>query len=103
MKLTKLGFGLATATLMLSGATASAQTTQDETILHAWTWSLDTIAANMKLIAESGYDFVQTSPVQRCFVGEDGGMALFSEPGDSVRGKWYYYYQPTDWKIGNYM
>lgn len=26
-----------------------------------------------------------------------------SSEGDSVKGKWYYYYQPTDWKIGNYM
>ena len=76
---------------------------QDEIILHAWSWSLDTIADNMKLIAESGYDYVQTSPVQTCFVGDNGGRALFSQPGDSVMGKWYYYYQPTDWKIGNYM
>ena len=76
---------------------------EDEVILHAWTWSFDTIAANMKQIADAGYDIVQTSPAQTCFVGEDGGMALFSHPGDSVRGKWYYYYQPIDWKIGNYM
>ena len=41
--------------------------------------------------------------VKACYVGEDGGMALFSKPGDSVKGKWYYYYQPTDWTIGNYM
>lgn len=75
----------------------------DETILQAWTWSLDTIAANMKNIADAGYTYVQTSPVQACYVGEGGGMALFSEEGDSVRGKWYYYYQPTDWTIGNYM
>ncbi len=77
--------------------------TEDDVILHAWTWSFDTIAANMKTIAESGYDYVQTSPAQACFVGEDGGMALFSQEGDSVSGKWYYYYQPTDWTIGNYM
>ncbi len=77
--------------------------TEDETILHAWSWSLDTIAANMKNIAAAGYTYVQTSPVQACYVGEGGGMALFSEPGDSVKGKWYYYYQPTDWQIGNYM
>lgn len=72
-------------------------------ILHAWTWALDTIAANMRNIAEAGYGYVQTSPVQACYVGDGGGMALFSEPGDSVMGKWYYYYQPTDWTIGNYM
>lgn len=74
-----------------------------EVILHAWSWSFDTIAANMRQIAEAGYDYVQTSPAQRCFVGDNGGPALFSEEGDSVMGKWYYYYQPTDWKVGNHM
>ncbi len=77
--------------------------TNDDVILHAWSWSFDTIAANMKEIAESGYAYVQTSPANTCFIGEDGGMALFSQEGDSVRGKWYYYYQPIDWKIGNYL
>ncbi len=77
--------------------------TEDDVILHAWTWSFDTIASNMKAIADAGYAYVQTSPAQACFIGEDGGMALFSVEGDSVRGKWYYYYQPTDWTIGNYM
>jgi len=77
--------------------------TDDDVILHAWTWSFDTIAANMKDIAEAGYAYVQTSPAQTCFVGDGGGMALFSEPGDKNMGKWYYYYQPTDWKIGNYI
>lgn len=75
----------------------------DEVILHAWSWSFDTIAANMSRIAEAGYDYVQTSPAQACFVGENGGMALYSEEGDSITGKWYYYYQPTDWTVGNYM
>lgn len=77
--------------------------TNDDVILHAWSWSFDTIAANMKAIADAGYAYVQTSPANTCFVGEDGGKALFSQPGDSVKGKWYYYYQPTDWKIGNYL
>lgn len=77
--------------------------TEDEAILHAWSWSLDTIAANMKDIAEAGYAYVQTSPVQACYVGEGGGKALYSDPGDSIKGKWYYYYQPTDWTIGNYI
>lgn len=98
-----LAAGLMAAAVTAPAFAATPRAPQDEVILHAWTWSLDTIAANMKLIAESGYDYVQTSPVQACFVGEDGGMALFSEPGDSVKGKWYYYYQPTDWTIGNYM
>lgn len=106
----KILFALAMAGTALSPAKAitslktNAETaTQDEIILHAWSWSFDTIAANMKRIADAGYDFVQTSPAQACYVGEGGGMALYSEPGDSVTGKWYYYYQPTDWTIGNYM
>lgn len=82
---------------------APGEITNDEVILHAWSWSFNTIGENMKLIAESGYDMVQTSPAQTCFVGEDGGLALWSEEGDTIRGKWYYYYQPIDWKIGNYM
>ena len=79
------------------------ETPQDEVMLHAWSWSFDTIAANMRQIAEAGYDIVQTSPAQACYVGDNGGLALYSEEGDSVMGKWYYYYQPTDWTIGNYM
>ena len=81
----------------------SEQPTNDEVILHAWSWSFDTIAANMKQIADAGFNYVQTSPANTCFVGEEGGMALYSNPGDSVKGKWYYYYQPIDWKIGNYL
>ena len=76
---------------------------RDEVILHAWSWSFDTIAANMHRIADAGYDYVQTSPAQACFIGDNGGMALYSQEGDSVMGKWYYYYQPTDWTVGNYM
>ena len=79
------------------------QANHDEVILHAWSWSFDTIAANMHLIADAGYDYVQTSPAQACYIGDNGGPALFSEEGDSVMGKWYYYYQPTDWTVGNYM
>lgn len=77
--------------------------TNDDVILHAWSWSFDTIAANMKAIADAGFNYVQTSPANTCYIGEEGGMALFSSPGDSVKGKWYYYYQPIDWKIGNYL
>lgn len=97
-------FFKAMALAALCAPAVSAQTpTENETILHAWTWSLDTIAANMKDIAAAGYTYVQTSPVQTCYVGENGGKALFSKPGDERTGKWYYYYQPTDWQIGNYI
>ena len=88
---------------VIASAEVSKKTAPDQVILHAWSWSFNTIADNMKAIADAGYDFVQTSPAQACFVGEDGGMALFSKPGDPVKGKWYYYYQPTDWTVGNYL
>lgn len=78
-------------------------TDNDDVILHAWSWSFNTIADNMENIANSGFTMVQTSPANTCYVGDNGGMALFSQEGDSVMGKWYYYYQPIDWKIGNYM
>ncbi|MBR5436969.1 MAG: alpha-amylase, partial [Muribaculaceae bacterium] len=84
-------------------ANAAPASFANKTILHAWSWSFKTIADNMRQIADAGYDFVQTSPANTCFVGDNGGMALMSKPGDEVMGKWYYYYQPTDWKIGNYM
>lgn len=86
-----------------SSAPASNEPTEDDVILHAWSWSFNTIGQNMKDIADAGYAYVQTSPANTCFVGEDGGMALFSTPEDSVKGKWYYYYQPIDWKIGNHL
>lgn len=72
-------------------------TPPSETILHAWSWSFDTIASHMAEIADAGYSMVQTSPAQQCYVGEDGGMELFG------KGKWYYHYQPTDWQVGNYQ
>ena len=93
----------ATGALAATPGNANARQTEDGPILHAWSWNFNTIAKNMHRIAESGYKYVQTSPANTCYVGEDGGMALFSEPGDSVRGKWYYYYQPIDWQVGNYM
>lgn len=103
MKIKHLLIGMLACAPVAHANTPATAPTEDEVILHAWTWSLQTIADNMKTIADAGYSFVQTSPVQACYVGDGGGMALYSEEGDSVMGKWYYYYQPTDWTIGNYM
>lgn len=79
----------------------TAQQATDNVILHAWCWSLNTIRENLKNIADAGYNIVQTSPVQHCVteVSRDkgGGPQIFGH------GRWYYVYQPTDWKIGNYM
>lgn len=76
-------------------------TTNDDVILHAWCWSFNTIKANMKDIAEAGYKYVQTSPAQECVTqtkgDKGGGNQIFGH------GRWYYHYQPTDWKIGNYQ
>lgn len=80
---------------------AAQQTSNDEVIFHAWCWSFNTIRENMKDIAAAGFNYVQTSPAQHCVteVSRDkgGGPQLFG------KGKWYYQYQPTDWKIGNYQ
>lgn len=71
----------------------------DETILHVWSWNFPTIAKNMKSIADAGFTMIQTSPVQHCYAPE-GSCELIFDP-DVKRGNWYFYYQPTDWKIGN--
>lgn len=66
-------------------------------ILHAWSWSFNTITENLQNIKDAGYTSIQTSPINECKVGEDGGMELYGN------GKWYYHYQPVDYKIGNYQ
>lgn len=66
---------LAAACLPATATRDKASLSEDEVILHAWSWSFDTIAANMADIAAAGYTYVQTSPAQACYVGEDGGMA----------------------------
>lgn len=73
--------------------------TNTETILHAWSWNFPTIAQNMSRIADAGFTMVQVSPVQECWNPEGSSKKLFDEK--EGEGNWYYYYQPTDWKIGN--
>lgn len=70
---------------------------KDGVILHCFSWDFETITNSMEDIACAGYSAIQTSPINECLVGEDGGMQLYGN------GKWYYHYQPTDWKIGNYQ
>lgn len=75
--------------------------TNDDVILHAWCWSFNTIRENMADIAAAGFRYVQTSPVQKCVTetkgDKGGGNQLYGH------GRWYYHYQPVDWKIGNYQ
>ena len=60
-----------TASLAIALSSASAQKqptveTCDDVILHAWSWSFNTIRENMEDIAAAGYKYVQTSPAQQC-------------------------------------
>lgn len=66
-------------------------------ILQAFSWDFNTIKESMADIAAAGFTAVQTSPVNECLPGENGGLELYGD------GKWYYHYQPTDFKIGNYQ
>ncbi len=74
--------------------------TNEQIILHAWSWNFPAIAENMKRIADAGYTMVQTSPVQNCYKPAGSVTKKLFDPTHK-EGNWYYYYQPTDWKIGN--
>lgn len=76
---------------------AHADKIDDGTILQCFSWDFNTIKESMADIAASGYTALQTSPINTCLEGENGGMQLYGD------GKWYYHYQPTDFKIGNYQ
>lgn len=76
------------------------QKIKDGAILHCWCWSFKTIEQKLPEIAAAGFTAVQTSPINTCLVGENGRLEIFGRNGG---GKWYYHYQPTDWKIGNYQ
>lgn len=75
----------------------TAKNIKDGAILQCFCWDLKTIKESLPDIAAAGYTSVQTSPINACLEGEDGGMELYGN------GKWYYHYQPTDFKIGNYQ
>lgn len=76
------------------------ESTKNGAILHCWCWSFRTAEENMKDIADAGFSAIQFSPINTCLEGDYGGLDLL---GADVTGKWYYHYQPTDWKIGNYQ
>lgn len=64
---------------------------EDGVILHAWNWSFDQIKEELPKIAEAGFTAVQTSPAQP------------NKDGDNVSdtSRWWKFYQPTDFTIGN--
>lgn len=79
--------------------TVNPNATNEESILHVWSWNFPTIADNMKSIADAGFTMIQTSPVQPHYAPEGSCVKIFDE--NVNEGNWYYYYQPTDWKVGN--
>lgn len=79
--------------------TVNPEAVNAESIMHVWSWNFPEIARNMKNIADAGFTMIQTSPVQTCYAPEGSGKKIFDEK--VKEGNWYYYYQPTDWQIGN--
>lgn len=76
-----------------------AENIKDGAILHCFCWDFKTIENSLEDIASAGYSAIQTSPINECLKGENGGMSLYS----LGNGKWYYHFQPTDYTIGNYQ
>ena len=76
---------------------------KDGTILHAWCWSFNTIKNNMADIAAAGFSTVQTSPANECNDSYPTMKLMGSDEINGTDGCWWWQYQPTDWKIGNYQ
>ena len=101
MKIKKILAGATLALLGLcNGFAQTKESVKNGSILHCWCWSFKTIEKNLPKIKEAGWSAVQTSPANTCLEGDYGGLEFMSE---DLNGKWYYHYQPTDWKIGNYQ
>lgn len=75
----------------------TAEKLENGAILQCFSWDFNTIKECLPDIAAAGFSAVQTSPINNCLEGDGGGMELYGT------GKWYYHYQPTDFKIGNYQ
>jgi len=67
---------------------------EEGVILHAFSWSFNTIREKLPEIKNAGYTAVQTSPIQECFVGDNGNKNF---------GNWIFEYQPISQNIGNYI
>ena len=79
--------------------TVNPDATNEDVILHVWSWNFPEIARSMHAIADAGYTMIQTSPVQPHYAPEGSCVEIFDPK--VKKGNWYYYYQPTDWKVGN--
>ena len=76
---------------------------EDGAILHCWCWSFDTIKENMADIAAAGFTSIQTSPANECNDTHPNMKLMGSDTVNGTDGCWWWHYQPTDWKIGNYQ
>ena len=76
---------------------------QDGAILHCWCWSFNTIKQNMADIAAAGFTTVQTSPANTCNDTCPNMKIMGNDTEHGTDGCWWWHYQPTDWKIGNYQ
>ena len=76
----------------LEGEYNLAKNIQDGVILHAWTWSYNTIKDNLKNIAEAGFSTVQTSPVQQ---------PKSYNASSGVTNTWWKLYQPVSFTVGD--
>lgn len=76
---------------------------QDGVILHCWNWSYNNIKSNMKLIAESGYSAIQTSPVTQpkdyAYKGETELNVGIPDGCGGSEGQWWKLYQPVSMNI----
>ena len=79
--------------------TVNPDATNEDVILHVWSWNFPEIARSMHEIADAGYTMIQTSPVQPHYAPDGSCVEIFDPK--VKKGNWYYYYQPTDWKVGN--
>ncbi|MCR5608739.1 MAG: starch-binding protein [Lachnospiraceae bacterium] len=70
---------------------------QNGVILQAWCWSFNTIKELMPQIKAAGYSCIQTSPINKCVIGNTNSNY------DLSISNWYYHYQPTNFTIGNYQ
>lgn len=73
------------------------QTIEGGAVLHCWCWNFNTIREKLPEIAAAGFSAIQTSPI--CEVNNGGDGSLTISGGDN----WWWHYQPTDYKIGNYQ
>jgi len=63
-------------------------------ILHAWNMSFNEITHHLPYIARAGFGVIQTSPI---------GTSLVRQENMGTFGRWYDLYQPTHFRIGNYL